>query len=136
MLELPSLWSHFWFVIEPRIEVIPRNGDSGEPRLCGSSKKHLQLQKEVSMGAQTFLYKVLQNPPPPPYLLSDFLWDLTLTLLGLAYLSTSKDLGNYFLRNDLLSNDLPYSKGFMKFGCPEPSKKCLTFETFVRQRGV
>ena len=33
-------------------------------------------------------------------------------------------------------HDLPYSKGFMKFGCQEPSKKCLTFETFVRQRGV
>ena len=39
-------------------------------------------------------------------------------------------------RNNLRRSDLPYSKGFMKFGCPEPSKKCLTFEPFVRQRGV
>ena len=34
----------------------------------------------------------------------------------------------------LFGNDLPwsaYSNGFVKFGCPEPSKKCLTFETFV-----
>ena len=38
--------------------------------------------------------------------------------------------------NDLPRHDLPYSKGFMKFGCQEPSKKCLTFETLVRQRGV
>ena len=38
--------------------------------------------------------------------------------------------------NDLLRNDLPYSKGFIKFGCPEPSKKCLPLETFVCQRGV
>ena len=28
--------------------------------------------------------------------------------------------------NDLPRNDLTYSKGFMKFGCQEPSKKCLT----------
>ena len=41
-----------------------------------------------------------------------------------------------FFGNDLARNDLPYSKGFMKFGCPEPSKKCLTFEAFLRQRVV
>ena len=38
--------------------------------------------------------------------------------------------------NDFPRHDLPYSKGFMKFGCQEPSKKSLTFETFVRQRAV
>ena len=38
--------------------------------------------------------------------------------------------------NDSPRSDLSYTKGFMKFGCPEPSKKCLTFETFVRKRGV
>ena len=38
--------------------------------------------------------------------------------------------------NELPGSDLPYSKGFMKFRCPEPSKKRLTFETSVRQRGV
>ena len=32
--------------------------------------------------------------------------------------------------NDFLLNYLPHSKGFMKIGCLEPSKKCLTFETF------
>ena len=41
-----------------------------------------------------------------------------------------------FFGDDLLWNDLPYSKGFVKFGCPEPSTNCLTFETFVRQRGI
>ena len=29
--------------------------------------------------------------------------------------------------NDLPRNDLSYSKGFMKFGCPEPSKKMFDF---------
>ena len=62
-----------------------------------------------------------------------------LTLLGPAYLSVSKDhvghiapslniLGLGRVRvpilfgNDLLWNDLPHSKEFMKFGCLEPSK--------------
>ena len=38
--------------------------------------------------------------------------------------------------NDLLWDDVPFSKGFMKFGCLEPPKKCFIFEIFVRQRGV
>ena len=38
--------------------------------------------------------------------------------------------------NDFSRHDLPYSKRFMEFGCQESSKKCLTFETFARQRGV
>ena len=38
--------------------------------------------------------------------------------------------------NDLPRNNWPFSKGFMKFGCQEPFKKCLTFETLVRQRVV
>ena len=29
--------------------------------------------------------------------------------------------------NDLPRSDLPYTKGFMKFGCPEPSKKVFDF---------
>ena len=29
--------------------------------------------------------------------------------------------------NDLPRNDLPYSKGFMKFGCLEPSKIMFDF---------
>ena len=33
--------------------------------------------------------------------------------------------------NDLSLSDLSYSKGFMNFGCPEPSKKTFDFETFV-----
>ena len=37
---------------------------------------------------------------------------------------------------DLPRSDLPYTKEFIKFGCPEPSKKFLTFETFVSQKGV
>ena len=38
--------------------------------------------------------------------------------------------GIQFFRNDLPRNDLPYSKGFMKFGCPEPSKKMFDFWNF------
>ena len=32
--------------------------------------------------------------------------------------------------NDLPRHDLPYSKGFMKFGCQEPSKKMFDFWNF------
>ena len=63
-----------------------------------------------------------------------------LTLLGPAYLSVSKDRGgaqdtlglggvrvpNLF-GNDLLWNNLPYIKGFMKIGCLEPSKIMFDF---------
>ena len=60
-----------------------------------------------------------------------------LTLFGPAYFDVSGIFGLGRVRvpllfgNDLPRSDLPYTKGFMKFGCPEPSKKCLTFETFV-----
>ena len=33
--------------------------------------------------------------------------------------------------NDLLWNDLPYSKGFMKFGCLEPSKIMFDFRNVL-----
>ena len=33
--------------------------------------------------------------------------------------------------NDLPRSDLSYTKGFMKFGCPEPSKIRFDFEIFV-----
>ena len=61
---------------------------------------------------------------------------INLTLLGPAYLSISKDLnmlGLGWVRvpilfgNNFLWNDLPYSKGFMNFGCPEPSKILFDF---------
>ena len=52
-----------------------------------------------------------------------------LTLLGPAYLSISNNnlgLGgvrvSIIFGNDLLWNDVPYSKGFMKFKCLEPLK--------------
>ena len=32
--------------------------------------------------------------------------------------------------NEPYGSVLPYSKEFIKFGCPEPSKKCLPLETF------
>ena len=35
-----------------------------------------------------------------------------------------------FFENDLPRNDLPYTKGFMKFWCPEPSKKMFDFWNF------
>ena len=59
-----------------------------------------------------------------------------LTLLGPAYLSVSKDLcilGLVCVRvpilfgNDLPMNDWPISKGFMKFGCLEPSTIMFDF---------
>ena len=61
-----------------------------------------------------------------------------LTLFAPVYLSVSKDphpiyLGlvwvtvpNLFV-NNLSRNDLPYSKGFMKFGWPEPLQKMIDF---------
>ena len=78
---------------------------------------------------------------------------MTLTLFVLAYFDVSGTGGGHIVPplnifglgrvrvpilfgNDLPRSDLPYTKGFMKFGCPEPSKKFLTFETFVRQSGV
>ena len=36
--------------------------------------------------------------------------------------------------NDLLWNDLPYSKGLLNFGCPEPFKIMFDFEFFVGQK--
>ena len=47
-----------------------------------------------------------------------------LTLFALAFLSISKDRGVWvpnLFGNDLLLNDLPYSKGFMKFKWLKPS---------------
>ena len=35
---------------------------------------------------------------------------------------------------DLLQNDLPYSKGFLKFGYPEPSKKVFDFWNFCSSK--
>ena len=87
-----------------------------------------------------------------PLLLAWFL----LTLWQPAYLSVSKNQGgshcapqnNFGLGgvrvpilfgNDLPMNDLPYSKGFVKFGCLEPSKimidfwNCLMVERRVTQ---
>ena len=69
---------------------------------------------------------------------------ITITLLGPAYLSLSKDRGGHIVPPlnilglggvrvpirfgyDLLWNDLPHSKGFMKFGCLEPSKITIHF---------
>ena len=36
--------------------------------------------------------------------------------------------------NDLPRSDLPYTKGFMKFGCPEPSKKVFDFWNFCSSK--
>ena len=71
---------------------------------------------------------------------------LILTLLKPAYLRVSKNQGGVahcappqnilglggvmvpiLFGNDLLWDDLPYSKGFMKFGCLEPSKVMFDF---------
>ena len=60
---------------------------------------------------------------------------IALTLFKAAYLSitTYRGLGLGGVRvpilfgNGLLLNDLPYSKGFIKFGCLEPSKVMFEF---------
>ena len=48
-----------------------------------------------------------------------------LNIFGLGRVRVPILLGNYLPRSYL-----PYTKGFMKFGCPEPSKKCFVFEFF------
>ena len=45
-----------------------------------------------------------------------------LNIFGLGRVRVPILFGNYFPRSDL-----PYTKGFMKFGCPEPSKKVFDF---------
>ena len=45
----------------------------------------------------------------------------------LAYMQSKKNL----FGNDLLWNDSPYSKGFMKFGCLEPFKIMVVFWNFL-----
>ena len=45
-----------------------------------------------------------------------------LNIFGLGRARVPILFGNYFPRSDL-----PYTKGFMKFGCPEPSKKVFDF---------
>ena len=64
----------------------------------------------------------------------------SLTLFGLAYFGVSGIYLNifrlggwgfqFFFGNNLPRNDLPYSKGFMKVGCPDPSKKMFDFWNF------
>ena len=60
--------------------------------------------------------------------MTESLCDLTLICPGL-FKHISKDQGVWvelgFFGNDLLWNDLPYSKGFMKFKCLKPSKIML-----------
>ena len=48
-----------------------------------------------------------------------------LNIFGLGRVRVPILFGNYFPRSDL-----PYTKGFMKFGCPEPSKKVFDFWNF------
>ena len=67
-----------------------------------------------------------------------------LTLFGPAFFWCIRDPGgglNIFglggvwvpilVGNDLPRHDLPYSKGFMKFGCQEPSKKLFDLWNFI-----
>ena len=54
-------------------------------------------------------------PPPPKKKYFGIGWGLASNCFG----------------NDLLWGDLTYSEGFMKFGCPEPSKIMFDFEIFV-----
>ena len=52
-----------------------------------------------------------------------------LNIFGLGGVRVPILFGNYLPRNDL-----PYSKGFMKFGCPEPSKKMFDFWHFCSSK--
>ena len=45
-----------------------------------------------------------------------------LNIFGLGRVRVPILFGNYFPRSDL-----PYTKGFMKFGCPQPSKTVFDF---------
>ena len=60
--------------------------------------------------ASSFSYSVLTlfRLAPPPQISLD--WVVLETRVPILF------------RNNLRRSDLPYSKGFMKFGCPEPSK--------------
>ena len=74
-----------------------------------------------------------------------------LTLFGPAYFDVSVTGGGHIVPrlnifglgrvrvpilfgNDLPRSDLPYTKGFMKFGCPEPSKKVFDFWNFCSSK--
>ena len=75
----------------------------------------------------THKYQLFFNPIWP-----SLFWCIrTLNIFGMGGVRVPILFGN-----DLPMHDFPYSKGFIKFGCQEPSKKYLTFETFVRQKGV
>ena len=52
-----------------------------------------------------------------------------LNIFGLGRVRVPILFGNYFPRSDL-----PYTKGFMKFGCPEPSKKVFDFWNFCSSK--
>ena len=52
-----------------------------------------------------------------------------LNIFGLGRVRIPILFGNYFPRSDL-----PYTKGFMKFGCPEPSKKVFDFWNFCSSK--
>ena len=38
------------------------------------------------------------------------------------------------VENDLPRHDLPYSKGFMKFGCEDPSKTMFDLSNFISSK--
>ena len=42
----------------------------------------------------------------------------------------------FFFGNDLAESDFPFSKGFMKFGCLEPSKKLSDLKLLMSKRGI
>ena len=52
-----------------------------------------------------------------------------LNIFGLGRVRVPILFGNYFPRSDL-----PYTKGFMKFGCPQPSKTVFDFWNFCSSK--
>ena len=52
-----------------------------------------------------------------------------LNIFGLGRVRVPIIFGNYLPRSYL-----PYTKGFMKFGCPEPSKKVFDFRNFCSSK--
>ena len=52
-----------------------------------------------------------------------------LNIFGLGRVRVPILFGNYLPRSYL-----PYTKGFMKFGCPEPSKKVFDFRNFCSSK--
>ena len=133
----------------------------GELATCNPQNRECSCADTSSRVSVSFSYKSLKGGLSQ---FGDRLWSVISFLflyiypfnsirspnLGPAYLSISKDGGGghcaspkylgvgfqFFLGNDFLWNDLPYSKRFLNIGCPKTSKIMFDFWNFCWLRGV